>query len=159
MIWEELSKAYDYGARNLWVVNVGDLKPGEIGITMAMTEAYDASRYTVENEDQFLSDFAGRAFGAEHAREIAGILEQYYHLNYQRKPEHLGFNTSQNPGGPVQPTEFSDEEIAARLAAFDGLVKRAEAVNDCAAGALRDAYYELVLYPVRCSALQNQKML
>lgn len=32
LIWEEMSKAYDHGARTVWVVNVGDIKPTEIGL-------------------------------------------------------------------------------------------------------------------------------
>jgi hypothetical protein len=159
LVWEELSKAYDYNARTLWVINVGDLKPAEIVLTMALAQAYDATRYSLENVNQYLRDFAARTFGPANAGEIAAILGQYYHLNYQRKPEHLGFNTSQNPGGPIQPTEFSDGEIADRLAAFAALVQRADAVYAKLPRAQLDAFYELVLYPVRGSALQNQKML
>ncbi len=159
LIWEELSKAYDYNARTVWIINVGDLKPGEIGITMAMSMAYDMSRYNVSNINQFLKDFAARTFGAANAPEIAAILDAYYHLNYSRKPEHLGFNTSQDPGGPIQATAFSDAEITERLAAYDALVKRADAVNAKLGKDQLDAFFELVLYPVRCSGLQNQKML
>lgn len=159
LIWEELSKAYDYNARTVWVINVGDLKPGEIGISLAMSMAYDMSKYTVANINQFLKDFAAQNFGPANAPEIAAILDGYYHLNYQRKPEHMGFNTSQNPGGPIQPTEFSDQEITRRLAAYDALVQRANAVNAKLPKDQLDAFYELVLYPVRCSTLQNQKML
>ncbi len=159
LIWEELSKAYDYNARTVWVINVGDLKPGEIGISMAMSMAYDMGRYNVANINQFLKDFAARTFGEANASEIAAILDEYYHLNFQRKPEHMGFNTSQNPGGPIQPTEFSDQEIAERLAAYDALVKRADGVSTKLSKEQFDAYFELVLYPVRCSGLQNQKML
>ncbi|HEY4329365.1 MAG TPA: glycosyl hydrolase 115 family protein, partial [Phycisphaerae bacterium] len=159
LIWEELSKAYDYGARNLWVINVGDLKPGEIDLTMAMSVAYDAKRYTLDNVDDYLKDFATRTFGSAYAAEIAGILKEYYHLNYQRKPEHLGFNASQSNPRAVQPTEFSDAEITQRLAAFNALVRRADTVNGKLPKQQLDAFYELVLYPVRCSALQNVKML
>ena len=31
LIWEEMSKAWQYGAKDLWMLNVGDIKPGEIG--------------------------------------------------------------------------------------------------------------------------------
>jgi hypothetical protein len=159
LVWEELSKAHDYGARTLWVMNVGDIKPGEIGMTMAMEIAYDAGHYTVDNVGDFLKGFATRTFGAAQAGEIAAVMDSYYHLNYQRKPEHMGFNTSQNPGGPIQASEFSDEEIAQRLGAYETLVKRAEAINAALPAEYKDAYFQLVLYPVRCSAAQNEKML
>lgn len=31
-MWEELHKAWENDARRLWVINVGDIKPTEIGI-------------------------------------------------------------------------------------------------------------------------------
>jgi hypothetical protein len=32
LIWEEMHKACEHGARSVWVVNVGDIKPAEIGL-------------------------------------------------------------------------------------------------------------------------------
>jgi hypothetical protein len=159
LVWEELSKAYDYGARNLWVVNVGDLKPAEIDLTLATRMGYDMERYTLENQGGFLKEFAEETFGKEHAEEIAAIMDRYYHLNYQRKPEHMGFNTSQNPGGPIQPTEFSDAELHGRIIAFAKLEQETDALYEKIPASQRDAFYELVAYPVRGSAEMNFKLL
>jgi hypothetical protein len=165
LVWEELSKAYDYGARTLWVINVGDLKPSEIDLTLAMRMAYDSKRYTRENVGGFLNEFARETFGLRgkeggaQADEIASILKEYYRLNYQRKPEHLGFNQSQGPATPVGEMEFTDTEIEERLAAFSALVEQANKALEGMPSAYRDAYFELVAYPVRGAALQNEKML
>jgi hypothetical protein len=159
LVWEELSKAYDYGARNLWVINVGDIKPGEIDLTLAMRMAYDIGSYSVETIGRYPEDFAKTTFGPECAAEIGALLRAYYQLNYQRKPEHMGFNTSQNPGGPIQPTEFSDEEIQVRLAAFGALRAEADRLYAAMPADQRDAFYELIVYPVRGATLQNQKLL
>jgi hypothetical protein len=159
LVWEELSKAADYNARNLWVINVGDLKPAEIDLTLAMNMAYDTAHYTPATINQFLSDFFTKTFGKEHAAEMASLMDTYYHLNYQRKPEHLGFNTSQNPGGPIQPTEFSTDEIHERLDAFAALLQATNGLYSKLPANQKDAFYELVVYPVRCSAYQNAKLL
>jgi hypothetical protein len=159
LVWEELSKAYDYGSRNLWVINVGDIKPSEIDLTLAMTMAYDAKRYTVDNIGDYLKDFATETFGPEHAAETANLLAHHYQLAYQRKPEHMGFNTSQNPGGPIQPTEFSDEEIQTRLAQYDALAAAVDTLYGRIPAAQKDAFYQLVVYPIRGAALQNRKLL
>ncbi len=159
LVWEELSKAYDYNARNLWVVNVGDLKPAEIDLTLAMNIAYDAAHFTPATIDQFLPDFFTKTFGKEHAQETAALMDTYYHLNYQRKPEHMGFNTSQNPGGPIKPTEFSTDEINDRLAAFGALLQQTDALYSKVPEDQKSAFYELVVYPVRGSAYQNAKLL
>ena len=47
-------------------------------------------RYTLDNIGGYLKDFATRTFGPAQAGEIAAVLNEYYHLNYQRKPEHMG---------------------------------------------------------------------
>ena len=159
LVWEELSKAYDYGARTLWVINVGDLKPAEIDITLAMAIAYDSRRYGLENISSFLKAFAARNFGPDHAEEIAAILNTYYHLNYQRKPEHMGFNASQNSPEAIQPTEFSDDEIQDRLLEFRQLRRETDALYAKLPAEQKDAFYELVVYPVRGSASQNEKLL
>ena len=38
-----MTKAFDYGATRLWVVNVGDLKPAEAEIEFAMDLAWNVS--------------------------------------------------------------------------------------------------------------------
>ena len=40
-IWEQMTMAYDYGIRELWIVNVGDLKPMELPLSYFMDLAYD----------------------------------------------------------------------------------------------------------------------
>ena len=34
LVWQEMTRAYESGARQLWVVNVGDIKPIEAGMTL-----------------------------------------------------------------------------------------------------------------------------
>ena len=39
-IWEQMSMAYDYGVRDIWIVNVGDLKPMEFPVSYFLDLAY-----------------------------------------------------------------------------------------------------------------------
>jgi hypothetical protein len=141
------------------VINVGDIKPAEIGLTLTMDMAYDMSAHTLENIGKFPEEFAAKTFGKERAAEIGGVFRAFYQLSYQRKPEHLGFNTSQNSGGPIQPTQFKNAEIRARLAAFDSLRAQADSLYESLPAQMKDGFYQLVVYPVRGAALQNQKLL
>ena len=45
LTWTEMKKAYDYHVRELWVVNVGDIKPAEMGIDYFMQMAWDISGF------------------------------------------------------------------------------------------------------------------
>jgi hypothetical protein len=154
LVWEEMSKAYDHGARRLWIANVGDLKPGEIGTEFFLQMAWDIKRWGRDNVPDFLAEWAAREFGAEHAREIARIMGRYYALNYQRKPEHLQWWL---PNQPPRASPLTETEIMQRLAAFAALEAQARAVSAELPANKQDSFYELVLYPVRGSTLANRR--
>jgi len=163
LIREEMRKAWDYGARSVWVVNVGDIKPAEIGMEFFLQMAWDVDRWDRETVQDYLREWARREFGPKFASEVAGVMNDYYLLNYQRKPEHMGFNEIMLPNTVVQDPEFSlynyGDEAQRRLDAFAGLTARADAVYSKLPDSKGAAFYELVLYPVRGAALMNRKML
>ncbi|MEO7932881.1 MAG: glycosyl hydrolase 115 family protein [Chthoniobacterales bacterium] len=149
LIWEEMRKAYDHGARRLWIANVGDLKPAEIDLEFFLRMAWDVSQWDEKAQPTFLAQWAQRTFGKTSSTDIAAVLDEYYRLNYPAKPEHLlkaQFTTNYN-------------EIGQRLQRFTALVEKTNAIYEKLPPALRDAFYELVAYPVRCSALMNEKYL
>src|SRR5206468_4047788 len=45
LVWEEMTKAYARGVRQLWVVNVGGIKPIEAGMTLFLQMGWDVNRY------------------------------------------------------------------------------------------------------------------
>jgi hypothetical protein len=154
LIWEEMSKAYDHGADRLWIVNVGDLKPAEIGTEFFLQMAWDIRRWRRDNLPDFLVAWAAREFGPEHAPEIAGLMADYYLLNFQRKPEHLQWWL---PNEAPRPSPFTVAEIQERLAAFVRLRAEADRLDAAVPEAERDAFFELVAYPVRGAALANER--
>jgi hypothetical protein len=160
LIWEEMSKAYRNGARRFWVLNVGDLKPGEIGAEFFMQTAWDAGRWRRDNLPDFLKQWAAREFGASNAEEIASVMDEYYRLGFARKPEHLQWHL---PGEPYRPSDFAHfvygDEAQARMDAYDSLMARASDLYPKIPSPLRPAYYQLVLYPVRCASLANRRAL
>ena len=154
LVWEEMSKAYDHGARTIWIANVGDLKPAEIGLEFFLQMAWDINRWRRENLPEFLVVWAAREFGADHAREIAAIMDQYYRLNFQRKPEHLQWWL---PGEAPRPSPFTADEARLRIEAFAQLRARVDRLWPALSAANRDSFFELVAYPVRGAALANER--
>ena len=159
LVWEEMSKAYRNGARQFWVLNVGDLKPAEIATEFFMQMAWDASRWRRDNLRDFLSEWASREFGASHAEEIASVLDEFYRLGFARKPEHLQWHL---PGEQYRPSDLTHDnygdEVQARLDAYDSLMARVSRLYPGIPEGLRDAFYELVVYPVRGAALANRRV-
>jgi hypothetical protein len=160
LIWEEMTKAYDYGESNVWVLNVGDLKPGELGMEYFLELAWNPHVRKAGTADQFLEEFAGRTFGPANATEIAGLLREYYRLNLSRKPEHMGLDKG-NPllAKPVFSTTLNGDEAELRRTAWQQLSTRAAAAEARLAPEARDAFFELVAYPVEAAAAMNEKCL
>jgi hypothetical protein len=156
LIWEEMSKAYEAGAERIWIANVGDIKPGEIGTEFFLQMAWDIKRWDRASLPDFLSSWAAREFGAAQAREIGAIMQAYYRLNFARKPEHLqGWLPKESP----RHSGMGAAEAQARLAEFTALRERAAQVRSRIKPDAQDAYFELVEYPVAASALANQRFI
>jgi hypothetical protein len=154
LVWEEMSKAFEHGARTIWIANVGDLKPAEIGLEFFLQMAWDVKRWRRENLPEFLEAWATREFGAERASEIADIMDRHFRLNFVRKPEHLQWWL---PGEAPRSSPFTVDEALQRLAAFAQLRARVDRLWVTLPDASKDAFFELVAYPVRAAALANER--
>ncbi len=145
----ELSKAYDQGIRDQWIINVGDIKPGEEELEFCMDLAWDINSWTPERAYLYSRDWAARTFGEDVASDIHAIKMAYYRLGIAAKPEH------------VQLCHFdhSNAEIDARIAEYQDLYDKAVALRSRIPASLRNAYYELIEYPVCASTDQNIKLL
>ena len=145
----ELSKAYDQGVRDQWIINVGDIKPAEEELEFCMDLAWDINSWTPQRAHLYTRDWAARTFGEEYADDINEIKMAYYRLGIAAKPEH------------VQLCHFdhSNEQVDARIAEYQELYQKAVALRPRIPSALRNAYYELIEYPVCACADQNIKLL
>jgi len=152
LIWEEMTKAYQHGADRIWIVNVGDIKPAEICTEFFLQLAWDINRWQQTNLTQFLVQWATREFGTTHAAEIADVMDKYFRLNYQRKPEHLQWPLQ---GEEPQPSQLTEAERSQRLAEFTALQMRIAHLQNALPREKTDAFFQLVTYPVRGSALAN----
>jgi hypothetical protein len=160
LIWEEMSKAWQYGAKQLWVLNVGDIKPGEIGTEFFLDMAWDPQRYRHDNVRDFLVRWAARDLDPRFAEEIASIMEEYYRLGLTRRPEHLVQARGKNP---LEYSWFShtqsNDEALQRADQYDAIARRAQVIYDQLPTARKDAFFQLVLYPVQCASLINRKVI
>lgn len=159
LIFEEMHKSYEYGARNIWIANVGDIKPGEIGADLFLQMAWDIKRWNVNNIKDFLPEFASREFGSELGPKIGTLMTDYYRLNYQRKPEHLQWWLPKSHGTPertpARASTFNADEIRGRLAEFKALAARTEDIRKKLNADKQDAFFQLISYPIDSSALAN----
>ena len=154
LVWSEMTRAYEQGARTFWVVNVGDIKNTELSTEFFLDLAWHADHTDVNAPSNFLLARAARDFGPANAEQIADIWRRHQALAFARKPEHLQWNL---PKTPYAPTALNEREIRSRLDAYAALVKDAETVADHLPAGAQDAFFELVGYPVQTAAAANER--
>lgn len=93
--YEQLSLAVDRQADRIWILNVGDLKPYELGIEFFTTLGWDATVWNPSNLDTFVTSWAQREFGvsSKDAVTVADIIANVTRWNARRKPELLNQTT------------------------------------------------------------------
>jgi hypothetical protein len=145
-VWEQMHLAHAYGANQIWVVNVGDLKPMELPISFFLDYAWNPDALPANGVAAYTQRWASQQFGPKYAADIADILAKYAKYNARRKPELLDATTYSLATG----------EWARVVAEYHALATRAEAINQKLPAAARDAYFELVLHPVLACANLNE---
>ena len=145
----ELTKAYAQNVRRLWIFNVGDIKPQECEFEFCMDLAYDINAWRPQDAWKYAHHWSAETFGEELADELADIRLEFYHLAASAKPEHI---TSDD-------IILTNEERNDRIAAYKSLYRRVNRLKPRVPARLRDAFYELVEYPVKGAADQNIKAL
>ena len=146
-IWDQMSLAGQYGADRIWIVNVGHFKGYEFPLEYFMSLAWDTNRWTSDNFDEFTRRWAEREFGPAHAKDIADIIGKYTKYNGRRKPELLAPDT-------YSLVNYQEAENVVKD--FKAITAKAEEIYGKLPTAKRDAFYELVLFPTKASALVNE---
>jgi hypothetical protein len=129
------------------VVNVGDIKPMELPISAFLDQAWDPDAADLAWISRYPATWASEQFGPEQAKEIGEILSRYTQLNARRKPELISPDTW---------SLVHEREAERVIGEWDTLVERTLALGRQIAADHRDAWYQLVEYPVLASANLNQ---
>ena len=106
----ELRRGYDTGADAYWVLNVGDIKPGEVSMGFFMELAWDVDAYDNTNiASKYLYEMGKRDFHLSDAdaEDFAAVMDEYYQLLGIKKP--VFFFTANNVLNPFY--KSTDDEI------------------------------------------------
>lgn len=146
-VWEQMHLAWQHEATRMWIVNVGDLKPMEIPTEFFLAYAWNPAAWPADRLREYGRLWAAREFGAQHAADIADIVAKYAKYNGRRRPEML------------EPDTYSlvnYDESARIVAEYRALEARAENIAASLPKERRDAFYQLVLHPVKAGAVVNE---
>ncbi|MCM1375149.1 MAG: glycosyl hydrolase 115 family protein [Muribaculum sp.] len=145
-IWEQMTMAYAFGVREIWVTNVGDIGTQEFGLSYFLDLAYDIEKWGGEDAavtDSYTKDWISHTFGHAFEREDLDKLYEavigYTFLLARRKHEKINEWT-------YHPVHFGEAdavlETSERLLAICGELK-----NKCPKDIL-GAFIALIFYPV-----------
>lgn len=153
-IWEQMSMVYDYGVRDVWVLNVGDLKPMELPVSYFLDMAYDFDTWgtgginrTKEYMKRWTRQQFGNVAGKDTLEGIAEVLSGYMRLNGIRKPEVLT---------PATYSNINYNEAQRMLAKAINLENAAKKYYELMPEEYRDSYYQLIYYPAVATANINK---
>ena len=144
--WQQMDLAWRRGARTLWIVNVGDIKPMEFPLGFFMAQAWDPEAMTLARLTNYPEEWARQTFGARNAQAIASLVTRYSQLAALRKPELLdadSFPRKYQPGAVPDGRNFSGLMKRWQVLEADlRMVKRDIPV------AQQDAFFQLVEHPI-----------
>ncbi len=160
--YQQMNEAYDRGIQKMWIINVGDIKPGEYLLELLMDMAWDLDGVRrigwQEHERRFLTREFGRSIGDE----LDKVMKSYYRLNYERRPEFLG-NTRTEEKDPawkvVKDLPWSEDYILNRLDTWKELSDKVDRLSRLMLREKQDAYFHLVKYRVQGATQMNEKLL
>ncbi|WP_052015867.1 glycosyl hydrolase 115 family protein [Alkalihalobacillus hemicellulosilyticus] len=142
-IWEQMHKAYHYGANQIWILNVGDLKPMEFQLEYFLRMAWNMSDFNRDYSWEYSVEWVKRHFGEEYAEDIAYIINRYSKFNGRLKPEQL------NNVDLYSLLNYDEAERV--LEDFQEITDLAEQIYQKLPEPLKDPFFQIVLYPTKAS--------
>lgn len=141
-MWEQLQLTYTYGVDQLWILNVGDLKPMELPIDFWFRMAWNPNQFRPDNLQEYQENFCRQFFGDQFAEEAARLLNLQCKYAHRRTAEQMEARTYNLLNG-----EWND-----RLNEYNQLNEDAKALRSKMPNDMHDAFDQIIGFPVAAMA-------
>ena len=138
-LWEQMNLTYQYGVDQMWILNVGDLKPMEYPIQFFLDMAWNPDQFNAQNLQEHSIAFCRSIFGDQYAEDAARMLRLYAKFNRRVTPELLDMRTY---------SVANYDEWARVVGEYDQLALDAQALGKKLPANLQDAWFQLLGYPI-----------
>ncbi len=160
---EQLRKVYDEGSTKFWIVNVGDVKPTEIGLKYFMETAWDVDATYQKPTKEYMADVTSQIYNVDRvtADKCADLLTRIQQTVCSQKPE---FMTS------FWSVDFYDRGLYRFYSHFDfgdeaqriiegykALEAEAKAIYDTLSESQKAPFYHTIYYPVRAARMMSER--
>jgi len=144
-IWEQMTDAYEFGIRDLWIVNVGDIFTTEYPLSFFLDLAYDYDKWGINNINaprEYTKKFVANNFSQYTASSELSTIEDmfmtYSKVAATRRPEAMNED--------VYPT-FTGEALT-HLSFCKEQMDLCEKVYADISDEGKNTYFELLYYPM-----------
>ena len=144
--WQQMDLAWARGARSLWIVNVGDIKPLEFPLSFFMQQAWDPQAMTLDAMARYPEGWARATFGPAQASTVAKLMTRYSQLAARRKPELVDADSFKVGASAAE--SLDGGEFGAIVAQWRALEQEMLQVRSALRPEQRDAYFQLVEHPI-----------
>ena len=165
VIQKELQKLYNVGAMSFWIVNIGDIKPSEMGLRYFLEVANDTQKELARNPKEYLAESAIELFdmNKEDAEAFSNLFTRFCIAANRQKPEFMTSPMSISYDVPTwikyqyySLTDFGDE-AERMIEDFNSMESEAKAIYDAMPQNRKDAFWHLAYYPIRSTRLMAEK--
>ncbi len=154
-VWEQMTAAYEFGVRQIWVTNVGDIGTQELGLSYFLDLAYDIDKWGGTDAaitKEYMNEWAEKQFGAmlplSGRNKAKKLLWDYTALLEKRRHEIMNTDV-------YHPLHFGEADRI--LAISDEILKESAALKKRIESKDLSAFISLLHYPA-CGTANLMKM-
>lgn len=148
-VWEQMTSAYEFGIRDLWIVNVGDLFTMEYPLSYFLELAYDYDRWGAANPDsgqEYTKQFIEKTFhglvSEDDKCKMYDILMGYTRIAHCRRPEAMNVDIY---------SPFNYGETKELLEKIEALWDKCDQICKCISKELYNPIFFLLCYPAKAT--------
>lgn len=164
LLFQQMKLAYDRGIQKMWILNVGDIKPAEYQIELFLDMAWDIEKVAKGGVGTHLESFLKREFGESIGKTLCPVMNEHYRLAYIRKPEFMGNTRVEEYRNSeyfqtVKDLPWSSAYLKQRVEDYNELSDKVQMIGSQIPDNRKDAFFQLVKYPIQGAAEMNKKMI
>lgn len=154
-VWEQMTMAYDFGVKEIWVTNIGDIGTQEYGLSFFLDLAYDMDQWggeeaekTIQYTREWVRKHFSASFSADDQRIIEKIIWDYTGLLARRKHETMNAQV-------YHPLHFGEAEEVLQIS--EEILEKCHYLKTKCAEQNLSAFISLIFYPA-CGTANLMKM-
>lgn len=154
-VWEQMTQAYEFGVKEIWVTNIGDIGTQEFGLSYFLNLAYDIEKWggtdssvTEKYTAQWIRQQFGACFEEDQLQMMEHMMWDYTSMLAKRKHEIMNAQI-------YHPLHFNEAQSI--LDCSEKLLCQAESLKELCPPEMLSAFIALFYYPI-CGTANLMKM-